>query len=218
MPYDEPLSLAECPKCGERVLRMKVGGIETKANLLPITNPVGDTGRVYRVLFAEGGRPKTFRPATPAELVAFVTSPVSDKPYLTREHPCAAVSRPLTPSPASGTGGPGKAPQAGVQSLRAEPGGIGAPRLSLAGRTTPSPDRSTEPSGARSADRPRSDRSPGKGSVRPSDGIAGRPRCSACGEPCADGTYASVALGDLVLWAEHVDRCRPTSDVDHCPA
>lgn len=185
MPYDEPLSLAECPKCGERVLRMKVGGIETKANLLPITNPVGDTGRVYRVLFAEGGRPRTFRPATPVELVAFVTSPVGDKPYLTREHPCAAVSRPI-PAPATNpAGGPGKAPQAGVQSL--------------AGRTTPSPDRSTEPSGARSAAQRRSE-----AAVR---GSAPQPRCSACGKPCEDGTYASVALGDLILWAEHVDHC-----------
>lgn len=189
MPYDEPLSLAECPRCGERVLRMKVGGIETKANLLPITNPVGDTGRVYRVLFAESGRPKTFRPAYPAELVAFVTSPVGDRPYLTREHPCAAVSRPI---PAPGTnpaGGPGKAPQTGVQRF-------------LADLSTPSPDRSTEPSGARSAAQRRSE-----AAVRPSEALPERPRCSACGEPCEDGTYASVALGDLVLWAEHVTHC-----------
>lgn len=182
MPYDEPLSLAECPKCGERVLRVKVGGIETKANLLPITNPVGETGRVYRVLFADDGRPRTLRPAYPAELVAFVTSPVGDRPYLTREHPCTAVSRPLTPSPASGTGDPGKGPQTGVQRF-------------LADLSTPSPDRPTDPSGARSAVQ------------RRSDGLAAAPRCSACGKPCEDGTYASVALGDLVLWAEHVDRC-----------
>lgn len=194
MPYDEPLSLAECPRCRQQILRMKVGGIETKANLLPITNPVGDTGRVYRVLFADDGRPRTLRPAYPAELVAFVTSPVGDRPYLTREHPCTAVSRPLTPSPASGTGGPGKAPQTGVQRF-------------LADLSTPSPDRSTEASGARSADRPRSDRTPGKGSVRPPAVLAPRPRCSGCGKPCEDGTYASVALGDLVLWAEHVDHC-----------
>ena len=188
MPYDEPLSLAECPRCRQQILRMKVGGIETKANLLPITDPVGDTGRVYRILFADDGRPRTLRPAYPVELVAFVTSPVGDRPYLTREHPCTAVSRPLTPSPASGTGDPGKGPQTGVQSL--------------AGRTTPSPARSTEASGARSAAQRRSE-----AAVRPSDGSAARPRCSACGKPCADGTYASVALGDLVLWAEHVTGC-----------
>lgn len=193
MPYDEPLSVAECPKCGGRILRQKVGGIETKANLTPVTNPMGDTGRVYRVTFDGSGRPRTLRPAYPTELVAFVTGPADDRPYLVREHPCAAVSRPI---PAPGTnpaGGPGKAPQTGVQSL--------------AGRTTPSPDRSTEASGARSADRPRSDRTPEKGAVRPSDGSAAQPRCSACGKACEDGTYASVALGDLILWAEHVTGC-----------
>lgn len=194
MPYDEPLSVAECPKCRGRILRQKVGGIETKANLTPVTNPMGDTGRVYRVTFDGSGRPRSLRPAYPAELVAFVTGPVGDRPYLVREHPCAAVSRPLTPSPASGTGDPGKGPQTGVQRF-------------LADLSTPSPDRSTEASGVRSADRPRSDRTPGKGSVRPSAGLAPRPRCSGCGKPCEDGTYASVALGDLVLWAEHVDRC-----------
>lgn len=189
MPYDEPLSVAECPKCRGRILRQKVGGIETKANLTPVTNPMGDTGRVYRVTFDGSGRPRSLRPAYPTELVAFVTGPVGDRPYLVREHPCAAVSRPLTPSPASGTGGPGKAPQTGVQRF-------------LADLSTPSPDRSTEPSGARSAVQRRSE-----AAVRPSAGLADQPRCSACGEPCEDGTYASVALGDLVLWAEHVDRC-----------
>lgn len=192
MPYDEPLSLAECPRCRQQILRMKVGGIETKANLLPITNPVGDTGRVYRVLFADDGRPRTLRPAYPAELVAFVTSPVGDRPYLTREHPCTAVSRPIPAPGTNPSGGPGKAPQTGVQRL--------------AGRTTPSPDRSTEASGVRSAETPAS-RAAEKRPVRPSAGLADQPRCSACGEPCADGTYASVALGDVVLWAEHVTHC-----------
>jgi hypothetical protein len=189
MPYDEPLSVAECPRCGDRVLRQKVGGIETKASLTPITNPMGDTGRVYRVLFDDSGRPRTFRPAYPTELVSFVTAPVGDKPYLVRQHPCTAVSRPLTPSPASGTTGPKAGPETGVQSL--------------AGRTTPSPERSTD-SPAATAAGTRASRRPEKAPVRPSPGLASLPRCSACGKPCEDGTYASVALGDLVLWAEHV--------------
>lgn len=189
MPYDEPLSVAECPRCRERILRQKVGGIETKANLLPIANPVGETGRVYRVVIDDSGRPRTLRPAYPAELVSFVTAPVGDRPYLTREHPCTAVSRPI---PAPGTnpaGGPGKAPQTGVQRF-------------LADLSTPSPARSTEPSGARGAAQRRSE-----AAVRPSPGTGARPQCSACGKACEDGTYASVALGDVVLWAEHVTHC-----------
>lgn len=189
MPYDEPLSLAECPRCRERILRVKVGGIETTANLTPITDPRGETGRVYRVAFHTDGRPRALYPAAPAELVAFVTSPPADRPYIVRQHPCTAVSRPI---PAPGTnpaGGPGKAPQTGVQRF-------------LADLSTPSPDRSTEPSGARSAAQRRSE-----AAVRPSPGLGARPQCSACGKVCEDGTYASVALGDLVLWAEHVTHC-----------
>lgn len=31
--------------------------------------------------------------------------------------------------------------------------------------------------------------------------------CDACSKPCADGTYASIELGDLLVWAQHVERC-----------
>lgn len=34
-----------------------------------------------------------------------------------------------------------------------------------------------------------------------------KPKCDGCGQPCADGTYASIALGDIVQWAHHVDTC-----------
>lgn len=37
------------------------------------------------------------------------------------------------------------------------------------------------------------------------------PRCDRCSKPCADGTYASIALGELTVWAQHVreDVCTP---------
>jgi hypothetical protein len=34
-----------------------------------------------------------------------------------------------------------------------------------------------------------------------------RPTCDGCSQPCADGTYASIDLGDLTVWAHHVDTC-----------
>jgi len=33
------------------------------------------------------------------------------------------------------------------------------------------------------------------------------PRCSGCSQPCEDGTYAAIHLGELLQWAEHVDAC-----------
>ena len=33
------------------------------------------------------------------------------------------------------------------------------------------------------------------------------PLCDGCSQPCADGTYASIELGDLLVWAQHVERC-----------
>lgn len=54
----------------------------------------------------------------------------------------------------------------------------------------PSSGPSTEPSGAQTAVKHRSD-----------------PVCDGCGKPCADGTYASIELGDLLVWAHHVENC-----------
>lgn len=63
--------------------------------------------------------------------------------------------------------------------------------------------------------RPPADRSALQGSVRrperssaPSAATpVSEPRCDGCGEPCSDGTYASVAIGDIIVWAAHVENC-----------
>ncbi len=59
------------------------------------------------------------------------------------------------------------------------------------GRTAPSSGPQTGSSSVRSAVKPRSE----------------GPRCDACGEPMADGTYASIELGELMIWAQHIDTC-----------
>lgn len=33
------------------------------------------------------------------------------------------------------------------------------------------------------------------------------PRCNRCSQPMADGTYAAVEVGDLLVWAEHLTDC-----------
>ena len=179
MPYDEPVSLAVCPSCSTPVYRVKVGGIEYTANLaaLDAQQAVAEViagRRLYRLTFV-GGSPVSLRPADNRVLAALNREP-DERPTVVSQHPCTAVSRPLTPGTTSGsTSGP-KARQAGVQSP--------------AVRTTPSSAPSTERSGAPAADR------------RPSD-----VRCSECGQPCEDGTYASIGLGELTLWAAHFDTC-----------
>lgn len=64
----------------------------------------------------------------------------------------------------------------------------GTPPKPPAGRTAPFPGPQGAPSSVRGAGPTRSD----------------GPECSECGLPCADGTYASVDIGDLTLWAAHV--------------
>lgn len=68
-----------------------------------------------------------------------------------------------------------------------------APRPPVA-RSRPSSGPLTVHSGVRGAGSPRSN-----------------PTCDRCGKPCADGTYASIEVGQLPVWAEHVNRkdCRP---------
>ena len=175
MPYDEPLSLGECPACSSRIHRMEVCGLEMKGNLIPLDaqQAMGEViagRRLYRITFA-GGAPLTMRPADNLVLAKLATAEPGERPYVVAEHPCAAVSRPLG-VPAGGT--PAENPP-----------------VPPAGRTAPY-------SGPQGVDGAAS----GAGTRR-SDG----PRCSGCGQPCADGTYASVTLGDVVMWAQHVAEC-----------
>ncbi len=177
MPYDEPVTLAVCPSCSTPVYRVKVGGIEYTANLaaLDAQQAVAEViagRRLYRLTFV-GGNPVSLRPADNRMLAALNRGP-DERPTVVSQHPCTAVSRPLTPGTASGSTSAPKGRETGV----VDP-------------ATPSPARPTERSGARSAERP------------PSDAV----RCSECGQPCEDGTYASIALGELTLWAAHFDTC-----------
>lgn len=185
MPYDEPLTLAVCPSCGLPVHRMKVGGIETTADLAALGPAEAVAARIagrrlYRITFV-GGRPLSMRPVDNLVLTKLADAPPEERPHVVAGHPCAAVSRPLTPSPGSGAGGPGKGPQTGAQGFVPS--------------STPSPAPDAPAAPARTAARLRSD----------------APRCDACGKPCADGTYASVSLGELTVWAEHVQEggCTP---------
>lgn len=187
MPYDEPLTMAVCPSCGLPVHRVKVGGLETTADLAALGPAEAVAARIagrqlYRIIFV-GGRPLSMRLADNRVLAKLADAPPEERPHVVAGHPCKAVSRPLTPSPGSGAGGPGKGPQTGAQGF--------------APLSTPSPAPDAPAASAPTA------------AQRPSDGRTDGPRCSGCGKPCADGTYASVAVGELLAWAQHVESCEP---------
>lgn len=115
------------------------------------------------------------------------------------------------------------APAASVRAFseRKAPEVAEVPKGRPAGVQTPSWAPQTESSGARSAEQPPSEpltaplaashpvpgtRAP-RGSGRPGDGRTGLPVCSACSTPCADGTYASIQVGELYVWAQHLEAC-----------
>lgn len=136
---------------------------------------------VYRIGWNTQG--VTLSTAKPAVLAALRTAPTDARPVVVASHPCptgaAKVLKPVLPASneEGGTGTP-KAP--------AGPSGE---------RTAPFSGPVTAPSGVTPAVKPRSET------------FRDAPICSGCGQPCADGTYASIALGDLIQWARHVADC-----------
>lgn len=70
------------------------------------------------------------------------------------------------------------------------PGARPTPHEPSAGQQTPSSGPRTAHSSARSAG-PRTS----------------NPVCNACARPMADGTYASVSVGEILVWAEHLTDC-----------
>jgi hypothetical protein len=195
---DEPLNLAQCPRCRVPVYRWKVGGIEYTADLTALDGPGAVTvkmagGRLYRITLVGGA--KNIRPAYTTELAALsgADPPSAEReghrdsvtpPTIVGGHPCKAVTRPL-----------------GASQAVAGPTAQGNPLKPSAGRQTPFSGPQTEPSGVPTADRPRTE-------VRTDPG---NPRCDRCSRPMANGTYASIAVGDLTVWAEHVQEgaCTP---------
>lgn len=189
MAVDEPVSMGECPACRTLVYRVKAGGLEYTADPSPLDAQTAVYAvlagrRLYRITFV-GGKPSGMRPADNRHLAALRTEP-GERPLVVAEHPCAAVSRPLTPTPRP--------------SVQEDP-----PKPPV-GRTAPLSGPQAGPSSVRSAEPRRSD-----GTLRAPSGSSDAPRCDACGQPCADGTYAAVGLGELVLWAQHVQEgpCTP---------
>lgn len=179
------IKVEPCKGCGGVLLVDRFMGVTVRCDPTPLdaqaagrTLLAGQT--LYRVTYL-GGRPSSFGSATPAVLGALRGEP-GERPMVVEEHRCtkAGTTNALS-SPVTAVQGGG-----GTQTPK-------APQSPPADRTALLSGPSTVPSGAPTAVKPRSN-PPG-------------PRCSGCGQPCKDGTYASIELGEILVWAHHVDRC-----------
>lgn len=85
------------------------------------------------------------------------------------------------------------------------------PAVSRPDRPSPVPEANPTPKGHQSppvdVSTPSSARSTVRSSVQPAVSPVSRPVCDGCGQPCADGMYASISLGELTVWAQHVETC-----------
>lgn len=80
----------------------------------------------------------------------------------------------------------------------AQAGSQGLPTPQVAPEPTPCP---------KGPEKPVQGAARGKPAERATPRRTEKPVCDGCGQPCADGTYAAVHLGELVVWAQHVDSC-----------
>lgn len=183
------IKVEPCKGCGGVLLVDRFMGLTVRCEATPLDAQAAGAallaGReLHRVMYL-GGRPSSFSSASPAVLAALRTEP-SERPMVVVTHRCPPGA--VRPSESLSTPSAASTPKAAPVGPPAAPG-------------TPSWGPSTEASSAPSAESRPSER------LAPSVADPSGPRCSGCGHPCADGTYASIELGDILVWAHHVEEC-----------
>ena len=182
--------LATCTRCNKIIYLAEEVGLRWTADLTPLDAQAAiqalvDGREVYRVT-QPGNRLST---AKPDVLKALRERGTTEGPVVVASHPCpsgaAKALKPVLPA---------------VQ----EEGGPGAPKASAGPSERRTAQLSGQPTGSSSVPAAVTSRSEGRAGPHAS---GAQPRCDGCGQPCADGTYASIALGDIVQWAHHVDAC-----------
>ncbi len=184
------IKVEPCKGCGGVILVDDFMGLRVRCDPSPVDAQTATAALLaglplYRVV-AEGGRPNQFAGASQTDLRTLVLIPGSIP--LVAPHRCPTPKAPQSASQGvKGPGTPGSAPKA-LQSPPVAPGALfSAP--------------STAPPGATTAARPRS-----RSRIKPTHTGDG-PRCDGCGRPCEDGTYGAIHLGELLVWAHHVESC-----------
>lgn len=180
------IKMEPCKGCGALVLMgelhpgvtLKVEPARINAQTLGAALLAGQTDECWTIRLDPQGRMVGF---TPADFATVGTLNGPTPPHAVRRHHCPkALSGDLTASQRS------EAPR--VPPTAPEP--PAAPTIPSVGPST----NSSTPGSARPADRPRFEQ-------------GGGPRCAECSKPCADGTYAAIELGELLVYAAHVDQC-----------
>lgn len=178
------IKVEPCKGCSSVLLVDEFMGVRVRCNPAPLDTPAAGQALVggqslYRVVY-EGGRPHSFASASPAILGALRGTP-GQRPVVVAQHRCTKDgTKNAVPAPQGASqkvGGTGT-----PKALQSPPVGHGVP---FSGHSSPSSPT------ALTADTPNSE----------------QPRCSGCGQPCADGTFSAIHLGDLLVWASHVDGC-----------
>lgn len=187
------IKVEPCKGCGGVLLVDRFMGLTVRCEATPLDAQAAGAAllagqELHRVLYL-GGRPSSFSSASPAVLGALRGEP-SERPMVVVTHRCTAGATGARLTASQEVGGT-QAPK--------------APQSPPAGRGTPFSGHSSPSSTAHTAAK-----HPSKTRIPPTfvDGqsIQG-PRCSGCGQPCADGTYASIELGDILIWAIHTEGC-----------
>lgn len=180
------IKMEPCKGCGGLVLMgelhpgvtLKVEPARINAQTLGALLMLGETDLCWTIRLDPQQRMVGFTPAS-FHTVRELSGPTP--PHAVRRHSCPkALSGDLTASQRS------EAPR--VPPTAPEP---------PADRTIPSVGPSTDsstPGSARRAETPAFDQ-------------GGGPRCAECSKPCADGTYGAIHLGELLVYAAHVDGC-----------
>lgn len=209
------IKVETCTGCADVILVDDFMGLRVRCGVEPVDAHAATTAllasqTLYRVQY-EGGRPHQFARASHADL-ATLRGPAQGRAKILAPHQCtkAATTNGHTapqsaPQKAGGTGAP-KAPQ----SLSVDRGApfSGPLRRSSTAPTAATPVSKIKPTSVDGYSRIAGEEAPV--GVMTFDTDPRNPKCSGCGRPCADGTYSAIHLGELLVWAEHLDgECTP---------
>lgn len=175
------IKVEPCKGCGKWIFKVDLMGVTIKAEPTPLDAQAAVAALSARLELWAVRHDSTGRPLSLMKPtpghLAALNAPT--RPVVVAQHRC--------PNPSAPARGPEKAAK-GSEVAEAPKGRPAATETASWGRSGPG-------------------RAPSAGRRRTEDPLREAPKCSNCAHPMADGTYAAIEVGDLVMWAAHVDAC-----------